>query len=239
MEQTAPKPQLENTPAAPAISAEERLSRIEKGVEELRQLAARENRKEVQDKRKTSRSAVTVAFALIGAKIGATIAGKGIFFGEAASSFRRKKGEVYEQFKQESASMNDRDTMMLGFKKTFGFLESDFIKEIGVKALVWGGVGAAIGGIIGWLRGDKIDDVHDLIKHPIDSLRKIIGLKVEENKTDIPDAASKPTQATINKVAEAPQVVVEKERPIALWQDKVAAEQTQQEEVAVAAGAAI
>lgn len=238
MEQTAPKPQLENTPAAPAISAEERLARIEKGVEELRQLAARENRKEVQDKKKTSRSAVTVAFALLGMKIGAVFA-KMFFLKDSWQEFNKEK--IYEDFLKEHGNKPVAERAWEGTNLLLkhAYQEKNIWVKLGFKALIAGGIGAAIGAMIGWARGDRINDVHDLIKHPIDSLRKIIGLKVEETKTEIPDAASKPTQATVSKVAEAPQVVVEKERPIALWQDKVAAEQTQQEEAAVVAGAAI
>lgn len=191
---------------------DERLARIEAGVAELRQAALKDARKEIEDKKKGSRSAVTIAFALAGAKIGSLVAAKGIFVGEAAAQFRRQKGELYKEFKKETEKASDRETMMNGFQKLFALLETDFLKEIGMKTLIWGGVGAAIGGIIGWARGDRINDVHDLIKHPVDSLKKIIGLKPKDPepevalvmpKATVPAKPAAPLTAAANPVPES------------------------------------
>ena len=133
------------------------------------------------------------------------------------------------------------DVVLLGFKKVFEFLETDFLKEIGSKAFIWGGVGAAIGAAIGWTRGDRIHDVHDLIKHPIDSLQKILGMKPKDPEPD-PKAAS----ATKVKAQELELPALKPEKPVdnlsaatTPWQNKVVAEQAQQEEAAVVVGATL
>ncbi len=50
--------------------------------------------------------------------------------------------------------------------------------------LITGAIGAAAGGVIGWVRGDKIDNWKDIIHHPIDSTKIVFGFKEPKKSED-------------------------------------------------------
>ncbi len=45
-------------------------------------------------------------------------------------------------------------------------------------------IGAAIGAVVGWVRGDRIENWKDIIKHPVDSTKIVFGFKEPKKAED-------------------------------------------------------
>lgn len=176
------QPSQESPDQETAVANAERLDRIERHLTNLRQ-EMQENTKRILNKneertRKNSRATVTGAFAFLGMKIGLLIA-KGIFLHD--SSKELKKSEVYDDFikyhEENQTPLLEKTWAGINLLLKNTYQENNIWVKFGLKAAVAGAIGAAIGAAIGWARGNRIKDPHDLIKHPIESLKKIFGPK--------------------------------------------------------------
>ena len=185
---------------APSTSVDARLQRIEAGIADLQTSTNKEKTKDTVEKRKASRSTVTLAFAFLGLKVGGLIGGKAFIGKEAYDYFTKDRGErLVSEYEAEMAKLPKQEAAKSGFLgKIFPWMrkqpdnsvilqesvkfmlrkqgeESAFWKRIAIYTGIAGAIGAAIGAVVGWTRGDRLDDPYDLIKHPIESIKKIFG----------------------------------------------------------------
>lgn len=193
-------------------SIDARLERIEAGLTQINERANQEANKKKVDKRKASRSTVTLAFAFLGFKVFGLIGGK--------VGFVKGAVDAYKSHDPEHAKVTYRDTVhtVKGtdelIKKSFEFFIG-FISnttKIARETILWGtiagGVGAILGGALGWARGDRIDDPYDLIKSPSESLKKIFGPAPKNHKPldpaiEMPDAMAPRSEDIIKNEKDA------------------------------------
>jgi hypothetical protein len=183
-----------------AEAEEKRLATLAKKVDEIHDLVISNREKSAENKRKNSRLAITVAFMALGAKIG------GMF---AVDSIREllsgnKVGKEFEKIATDD-SLSNRQVMVGGIQKLIDMQENSVFNKMVKESLVYGTIGVVVGGAIGWWRGDAIDDVHDLLKHPWESFKKIIGIKSNEKQPQEPIPSPKETgEKTAAKEASPP-----------------------------------
>lgn len=168
-----------NTKAQPSAperqSLEEKIDKLGASVDRLShavdKLKDHEKDKEADKKegnKTTSRTVVAAALGAVGFKLGAFIGAKVGFAKMVVSDEKILDGNT-------------------------DFMEK-FVRKTGVPALIGGGIGAVLGTIVGWYRGDRIKEPGDLIKKPIESIGRIFGPKpadVEAAKTEVTAADAK------------------------------------------------
>ncbi len=119
----------------------------------------------------TSRTVLALIFAALGAKVGGIVGGKAGFIRAAM----RKPEEAEKTAETVAKYTKNRSFIPEGYEH--------YIKDTvayGAISSVIGGIGGAI---LGWTRGNRIENPGDLLSKPIESIGKIFG--PEPEKTDV------------------------------------------------------
>lgn len=126
-----------------------------------------ENEGAKKQSRETSKMTLTIAFTLLGAKIGGALGlkgGLGKHYLKQIFSPNTAKASVEAVEAAVPAAAEAAKLISPAMAKT---------------AMIWTGAGAAVGaiagGMLGWKRGDRIEHPADLISKPLDSLGKLFG----------------------------------------------------------------
>lgn len=143
---------------------------LEKEKEETVHSENTEHAKE-EDGKKTSKVAVTGAMAFAGLKAGGGIGAQiGMFYNE----FLHKKSDIPIEGQEilKAQEMTKLGAIKKGIEMGMG---DQFVHHVGIGTFIGGALGASILGFIGWKRGDRIKDPGDLLKHPFESIGKILS----------------------------------------------------------------
>jgi hypothetical protein len=196
----APKPQdsAENTQ-----NLEERLRRIEAGIADIQEHTHKKEQQKKSDGKKASRTAVTAGFAFLGFKLFALIGGQiGLIKGAVEEVRDTSPTLVKKQYDSETKNLTGDNLV----RKTAHYLidlvlhSNHLARQFFIAGTISGLAGAIIGGVIGWTRGDRIENPYDLIKHPAESMKKIFGHKPPQKlpeppvKSEIPATEEKNTR---------------------------------------------
>lgn len=211
MHPTTTENKVASSPPAEApkqpLTLEERLERIDHNLTRIQEKAQQDEAKKALEKRKSSRSTVTLAFALLGLKIGGLIGSKVLVGKEGIKYFTQdRKARIAWELDQKMKELQDSvkqpwyakpkilsflrrkpDTnkVMLEFTKYSVHKlgeETSFLKRAAIDVGIAGAIGAVIGGILGWARGDRLNDPYELIKNPIEALKKMFGPAPKDHK---------------------------------------------------------
>lgn len=144
---------------------------------------------EQEDKKEhhtASRSVVALAFAYIGHNlwpIGLLIDGASIVKGEKNKLRTIFDGTLRRNLKEQIKNQTpDNPTSFQKLKARTNVFKYTFIAT---------GIGVAAGGILGWMRGSRIESPKFIIKHPIKATKLVLGIKDNSDDTDKQDDKDK------------------------------------------------
>ncbi len=132
------------------------ISEVHAKLEQVDKKLEKLEQRELESDKKSSRLVIAAAFAYLGFKVTSTIAG------------------LYHLIKQQKEMPGAEP---LGRRLLSRSLWATVFK----KGLLWGSVGAVVGAVLGWKRGDRLNKPMDLITKPIESIGKIFS-KSDKNK---------------------------------------------------------
>ena len=164
------------TPSNEALAGELQQMRAEMrySLEKIKQDLAL--KQDCERRQKGSKTALTVAFGAIGAKIFGVIGFK------AGAIHHLVKTQVIK----EVSFANFKEVIRSAGKIA---TDGDFLWKGAVWTVIAGSIGAFGGALLGWNRGDRIDKPTDLFTHPIQSAHRLFGpAPKNEVASDTPDA---------------------------------------------------
>lgn len=128
-----------------------------------------------------SRAIASAAFATVGAKLSYLGTFKDVdnILGNQKVSFWQKvkwtvNGTLKDKVKEKIHYLQEteQESALISYLK---------LMKVSSKLM---GIGAAIGAVVGWVRGDRIENWKDIIKHPVDSTKIVFGIKEPKKAED-------------------------------------------------------
>lgn len=181
-----------SAPSSTSSPQPQNLDQLNANIERLTQAVEQDNaarEREAEGKKANSQSSSRVALAAALALVGAKTAGiLGALVGHAKAAVEPET----------------RALMKRSQKEAMAIIVSEGVRYGSITAAI----GAAAGGVLGWVRGDRVKDAGDIIKHPIDTLGRVLGPRPK-------DMDEKPTPA--------PASVTESPARTGQWTDRVSA----------------
>lgn len=167
------------------LTLEERLEKIESGVTDIHEKVFADDLKKKQEKQKASRATITIAFAFVFLKIFGLIGSQiGLLKGAVDAVKDTSPQAVKDTYEAQTKNLTG-DSLI---RKSVHFLvdlvlhSNSMATKLFAGGTIGGLFGAIVGGVIGWTRGDRIKDPYDLVKRPVESMKKIFGPAPKNHK---------------------------------------------------------